>query len=256
MLAKKAGVVIGFANRHSLAWGVAQAWHKEGAALTICVQSARFRPALDALTAGWPVKPHVVDLDVTSDAQVEAAFASAAEAHGGRLDMLLHAVAYASPAAMKGPLLATTRADFAQALDVSSYSFLAVARAAAPLFEKARGGSITTLSYLGASRVVPPYRVMGCAKACLEALARGLAVEMGPQGVRVNVISPGPVNTLAARGIAGFTELREEAESRAPLRRGVSPADVGALAAFLASDAGAGITGATMHVDAGLSALA
>ena len=205
MLANRACAVFGFASTRSLAWGIADAYHSAGAALTICVQSPRFLPALAAATAAWPTPPHTLICDVTSDADIAAAFDAIASTHAGKLHALAHSVAFAPAAAMREPLLRTSRADFLQAHAVSAYSLLALARGAAPLMEAAGGGSIVALSYLGAARAARTYRVMGAAKASLEACARGLAVELGGAGVRVNVISPGPVNTLAARGIEGFT---------------------------------------------------
>ena len=204
-LAQRACAVFGFASTRSLAWGVAEAWHAAGASLTIAVQSPRFLPALAAATAAWPAPPQALVCDVASDAELEAAFAAIAAAHGGKLHALAHSLAFAPAAAMRAPLLHTARADFLQAHAISAYSLLPMARGALPLMRAAGGGSILALSYLGATRAARNYRVMGAAKASLEACARGLAAELGPEGVRVNVISPGPINTLAARGIEGFT---------------------------------------------------
>lgn len=206
MLAHKACAVFGFASRRSLAWGIAAAWARAGAAVTVGIQSERFRGALERAAADWREPPHVVVCDVADDASVAAAIDAVGAARGGVLHALAHSVAFAPAAAMRAPLLDTSRADFLLAHSVSAYSLVALARAAAPLLERGGGGaSITALSYVGATRAVGAYRVMGAAKASLEATARALALELGPRGVRVNVISAGPVDTLAARGIAGFT---------------------------------------------------
>lgn len=194
-------------------------------------------------------------MDVTSDAAIASTF-DQIQADTGRINMLLHSIAYASPAAMKLPLIETTRQDFAQAMDISAYSLVALARTALPLLAAGGGGSILSLSYLGAERAVPTYKVMGPAKAALESLTRGLAVELGPRSIRVNSLSPGPMDTLAARGIAGFTELRAQAGGKAPLGRLATQSDVGAVATFLSSDAAAAITGQTWYVDGGLSIMA
>ena len=205
MLAGKACAVFGFASTRSLAWGIAEAWSAAGASLTIGIQSERFRPALQAATAGWPAAPHTVVCDVANDADMEDAFGSIGATHGGLLHALAHSVAFAPSRAMRAPLLDTARDDFLAAHSVSAYSLLALSRGALPLFRAAGGGSVVALSYLGATRAARNYRVMGAAKASLEACARGLAVELAAHCVRVNVVSPGPVNTLAARGIEGFT---------------------------------------------------
>lgn len=173
--------------------------------MTVAIQSDRFRSALEKAAAGWARPPHIVACDVTRDEDIDAAFAAIAERHGGKLHALAHSLAFAPAAAMKNPLLETTRADFALAHGISAYSLIALARGAAPLMDAAGGGSVMALSYLGAARAAPSYRVMGPAKASLEATARGLAAELGPRGIRVNCISAGPIDTLAARGIAGFT---------------------------------------------------
>ena len=292
MLANRACAVFGFASTRSIAWGIAEAWSAAGASLTIGVQSERFLPALRAATSGWAAPPHVVVCDVASDADIEAAFLAIGAAHGGRLHAVAHSVAFAPSRAMRAPLLDTARDDFLAAHSVSAFSLLALSRGALPLLRAAGGGSVVALSYLGAARAARNYRVMGAAKASLEACARGLAVELAPERVRVNVISPGPVNTLAARGIESFTvrgrgradeekraaylksasrpslpptptppsppvqELREATAARAPLGRDVTPREVGEAATFLASDGAAAITGQTLYVDGGYSAVA
>ncbi len=262
-LAGKRGAVFGFASSRSLAFAIADAWVRGGAeAVTVGVQTARFVPALEKASRHWPMRPHVVECDLASDASLARAWDEIGAHHGARgLQMLAHSAAYASPAALRGSLLETARADFAAAHDASAFSLLALARGAAPLMARGgRGGSVVALSFIGARRAVPAYKVMGPAKASLEACARGLAAELGAQRVRVNVVSAGPIDTLAARGIPGFTALRDAAAARAPLAlpgaRALAAADVGALAAFLASDAAEAITGQTLYVDAGYSALA
>ena len=258
-LAGRCCAVFGFANHRSLAWGAARAYQAAGAAVVVGLAHERFRPALERLTAAWPVPPTVVVADVTDDAALDAAFGAIAAAHGGRLHALLHAVAHAPASALRAPLLECSRADFAATLDVSAFSLLALARRAAPLLEAAGGGSVAALSFAGAARAAPGYGVMGPAKAALEALVRALAVELGPRGVAVNAISPGPVDTLAARGLPGFTALRDRVRAATPVGgagggRPITLDDVGALAAFLATDAGRAVSGQTLLVDAGFSA--
>jgi enoyl-[acyl-carrier protein] reductase I len=248
--------VFGFASTRSLAWGIASAWQAAGATLTIGIQSERFLGALQAATRAWPAPPHAVVCDVAQDASLDAAFAALRAHHGGTLHALAHSVAFAPAAAMRAPLLDTARSDFAAAHDASAYSLLALAQRAAPLMGGGGGGgSILTLSYLGATRAAPNYRVMGAAKASLEACARGLAAELGPRGIRVNVLSVGPVHTLAARGIVDFHALSDAAAARAPLRRSVTLEEVGRAAVFLGSAAGSGVTGQTLYVDAGFSSV-
>ena len=252
MLSNHACAVFGFASTRSIAWGIASAWSKAGAQITIGIQSERFRPALKKAVVTWSTPPHIVVCDASDDASIESAVAEAGAVHGGRLSAVAHSLAWAPATAMRAPLLDTTRADFLAAHAVSSYSLIAFARASAPLLAaQPGGGTIITLSYLGAVRTVENYRVMGLAKASLEAAARGLAVELGPKNIRVNVISAGPVDTLAARGIANFNEMREAVAKHAPLQRDVSIEEVGAVATFLASNAASGITGQTIYVDAG-----
>jgi enoyl-[acyl-carrier protein] reductase I len=247
--------VFGFASTRSLAWGIAQAWAEAGASVTVGIQSERFRPALEAATRGWRAPAHIVECDVNDEGAIEAAFSSIRAHHGGRLDALVHSIAFAPASAMRAPLLATSRADFLSAHATSAYTLLPLARAAAPLLAAGGGGSILALSYLGAQRAAPNYRVMGAAKASLEACARGLAAELGAQGTRVNILSVGPVNTLAARGIADFPELAAHAAARAPLGRGVTLEEVGAAAVALGGAAGRGVTGQTIFLDAGFSAV-
>lgn len=260
-LAGKAAAVFGFASTRSLAWGIAHAWHAAGASVTVGIQSERFRGALERATADWAPPPRVVVCDVSRDEEITRAFEDISRATP-RLHAFAHSIAFAPASAMRAPLLQTGRDDFLLAHSVSAYSLIACARAAAPLMRDGSGadggcagGSIIALSYLGSQRAAGAYRVMGPAKASLEGCARGLALELGPARVRVNVIAAGPVDTLAARGIVGFADLRQDAISRSPLGRGVTAQDVGATATFLASDAAAAITGQVLHVDGGFSAV-
>lgn len=257
MLSGRPCAVFGFASTRSIAWGIASAWSQAGAPLTIGIQSERFRPALTKAVANWETQPHVVVCDALDDASIAAAVASAGAAHGGRLSAMAHSLAWAPTSAMRGTLLETTREEYLQAHSASSYSLISFARAGAPLLAASPGGgSLMTLSYLGAVRAVEKYRIMGLAKASLEAAARGLAVELGPKNIRVNVISAGPIDTLAARGIADFGDMRVGVAARAPLGRDVTIHEVGALAAFLAGQGSSAITGQTLYVDSGFSCVA
>lgn len=259
LLLGKRGVVLGFASIRSLAFSIADSWQKNGCeAITIGIQTERFRPALEKATAKWKNQPHVVICDVSSDTSINSAWEEISTFHGSNgIQMLAHSIAYASTAALKSAFIDTTRADFLGAHDASVYSLIALTRGAVPLMNKGeKGGSIVSLSFIGGQRCVPNYKVMGAAKASLEAVNRQLAVELGPLKIRANVLSPGPIDTLAARGIPGFTTLRDTTNARLPIGRAVVGEDVGALAAFLASDAASAITGQTINVDGGLSALA
>ena len=252
LLATKRALVIGVANERSIAWGIAQALAREGArlAFTFLGESLerRVRPLAESVGAEL-----VAPCDVTDDAQIEALFAEVDRAWGG-LDILIHAVAFANRDDLSGSFVDTSRAGFQLALDVSAYSLVALVRAALPRMQ-ANGGTVLTLTFAGSERVFPNYNVMGVAKAALEACVRYLAVDVGGAGVRVNAISAGPIKTLSAAGIRGFRDMLHVAEERAPLKRNVTPDDVGALALALVGPAGAGITGQTIYVDAGLSIL-
>jgi len=250
-LTGKRALIVGVATDRSIAWGIAQAMHREGAELAFTYASERFLERVEPLakSIGSSI---VLPLDVTVDAQLDAVFAELGQ-RWGSLDILVHAVAFAPREALAGGFVEhTTREAFAIAHDVSSYSLTALARGAAPLM-KGRAGSIVTLSYLGAVRSIPSYNVMGLAKASLEANVRFLAADLGPQGIRVNGISAGPVKTLAAAGIAGFRKMLSRVAEVAPLRRNVTLEDVGNAAAFLASDLASGITAEIVYVDNGFS---
>jgi len=252
ILSGRVGVVFGVANKRSIAWAIAQAWVAAGARLIFNYQGERVRGNVEELAAACGPDTPVAQCDVSRDDEI-AGFFDFVRSSAGRVDLLLHSVAFAPREALEGRFIDTTRQAFAVAHDISAYSLVAVSRAAAPLMTD--GGSIVTLSYYGAEKVVPHYNVMGVAKASLEASVRYLAHDLGPQRIRVNAISAGPVNTLAARGISGFMEMYKHYEAHAPLRRNVTLEEVGQTGLFLASDGGAGITGQTIYVDSGYSVM-
>ena len=252
-LTGKRALIVGVATDRSIAWGIAQAMHREGAELAFTYGGERLRERVEPLAASLG-SDIVMPLDVTVDAQMDAAFAELGQ-RWGALDILVHAVAFAPREAMSGGFVdSTSREAFRIAHDVSSYSLTALARAAAPLMA-GRKGAIITLSYLGAVRSIPSYNVMGLAKASLEANVRFLALDLGPQGVRVNGISAGPIKTLAAAGIGGMRKMLAHVAEVAPLRRNVTTEDVGNTATFLCSDMAAGITGEIVYVDCGFSSV-
>jgi enoyl-[acyl-carrier protein] reductase I len=248
LLSGKIGLVVGVANKRSIAWAIAQAWHAAGAQLAFTYQGERLKENVEELCGTFGPDTLILPCDVTRDDQITAVFGQLRDKYG-RMDLLLHSVAFAPREALEGDFLATTREAFRVAHDVSAYSLVALAREAAPLMTQ--GGSIVAMTYYGSEKVVPHYNVMGVAKASLEASARYLAYELGPRRIRVNCISAGPVNTLAARGIAGFTDMLKHYEAHAPLRRNVTPAELGATGVFLASDGAAGMTGQVVYVDSG-----
>jgi len=250
-LAGKRALIVGVATERSIAWGIAQAMHREGAALAFSYVNDKLKERVEPLARSLD-SPLTMPLDVTVDAQIDAAF-ERLKREWGQIDILVHAVAFAPREALAGGFLeATSRESFRIAHDVSSYSFTALARGAQPLMA-GRAGALLTLSYLGAERSIPAYNVMGLAKASLEANVRFLAADLGPAGVRVNAISAGPIKTLSAAGIAGFRKMLGHVGAVAPLRRNVTLEDVGNAAAFLCSDLAAGITGEILHVDSGFS---
>ena len=261
------GLIVGVANKRSIAWGIAQAAHREGAQLAFTYQGERLKESVAELAQGLHAQrlspegglslspgptPPLFDCDVTRDDQLDAVF-EGLKSQWGRLDFLVHAVAYAKREELEGEFAATSRGGYALALDVSSYSLTALARRAAPLMTE--GGSIVTLTYYGAEKVVPRYNVMGVAKAALEASVRYLAFDLGPKNIRVNALSSGPIQTLAARGISGFTDMMKIVESRAPLRRNVGLEEVANAAVFLLSPLASGVTGHTLYVDCGYNIL-
>ena len=248
LLEGKLGVVFGVANQRSIAWAIAQAWARGGAKLAFTYQGERVKENVAELAGTFGGDTLLLPCDVTKDEEIAAVFKSVGEKFG-KLHLLLHSVAFAPKDALEGDFVNTTREAFRVAHDVSAYSLVALARAAAPLMTD--GGSIVAMSYYGAEKVVPHYNVMGVAKAALEASTRYLAYDLGPKKIRVNCISAGPVNTLAARGIAGCSEILKHYEAYAPLKRNVLPDELGATGAFLASDGAAAITGQVIYVDCG-----
>jgi enoyl-[acyl-carrier protein] reductase I len=248
LLEGKTGVIMGVASERSIGWGIAQALHKEGARLAFTyageAMERRVRPLAESL--GEKV---VVPCDVSSDAEITRAFETIGSEFGG-VDVLIHSIAFANREDLKQRFVDTSREGFRVALDVSAYSLVATARAVRPLMA-GRRGSILTLSYYGAEKVMPNYNVMGLAKAALEAGVRYLAADLGPEGIRVNAISAGPIKTLAAAGIAGFRELLHHNEVVAPLRRNITLDDVGGAALFLCSEWASGVTGEVLYVDSG-----
>ncbi len=245
-------LVFGVANERSIAWGISQAFHAEGAKLgfTFVGEALEKRVRPLAASVGSDL---VLPCDVASDEQIASVF-DAVKAQWGRLDGVVHAVAFANREDLEGRFVDTGRAGFHMALDISAYSLVALARAAEPLLAQSKG-SIVTLTYYGSEKVVQNYNVMGVAKAALEASVRYLAADLGPSGVRVNAISAGPIKTLAASGIKGFRGILGFAAEKAPLRRNVTLEDVAGAAVYLCSDLGAGVTGETLHVDAGYNIL-
>jgi enoyl-[acyl-carrier protein] reductase I len=251
--AGKFGLIVGVANKYSIAWSIAQTVANRGATLALTYQG-RFEDHVKKLAGELPEAPMVLPCDVTSDGDIAAVFEQL-DARFGGLDFLVAGAAFAPPAELEGDFLDTSRDGFRTALDISAYSLIALTRGAAPLMEKRGGGSVLTLTYLGSDRVFPHYNVMGVAKAALESSVRYLAASTGPRNIRVNAVSAGPIKTVAARGISGFTDILKVYPERAPLRRNVDAAEVAESAAFLLSDAGRGITGEVLIVDAGYHAV-
>ena len=250
MFEGKRGLVLGVANRRSIAWAIARRLAAGGAQLAFTFQGERIEGSVRELAASVS-SPLVTSCDVRSDDDVARVFAEVRESFGGGLDLLVHSVAFAAAEDLAGRFTDTSRDRFWTCLDVSAYSLVACARAAEPLMETRGGGSILTMTYLGGVRAVPHYNVMGVAKAALDASVRYLAWDLGPKNIRVNAISAGPVRTLAARSIAGFPTMEAIVEERAPLHRQIDAGDVGAAAAYLLSDAARNVSATTLFVDAG-----
>jgi enoyl-[acyl-carrier protein] reductase I len=251
LLENKFGIIFGVANKRSIAWATARACMNAGARLAFTYQSERLKENVESLTAGTDAP--LVQCDVTKPEEVEAAFAAVRERFG-RLDFLVHSLAFAPREALEGEFVATTREAFLTALDISAYSLAELARAAAPLMTE--GGSIVSMTYYGAEKVVQNYNVMGVAKAALEASTRYLASDLGPRNIRVNAVSAGPINTLAARGVGNLGTMLKHHAERAPLRRNVEAREVGNAALFLLSPLASGITGEVLHVDCGYNIMA
>jgi enoyl-[acyl-carrier protein] reductase I len=243
LLAGKTALILGIANKWSLAYAIAQAFHREGAKLILTYQGERLQKSVEQFAQEFG-GARTFDCDVTKEEDL-ARLAGIGE----KLDIVVHSIAFANREDLERPFVETSRAGYLMAQEVSAYSMVAVARAAAPLMTD--GGSMMTLTYLGSQRVLTNYNVMGVAKAALEAAVRYLAGELGPQKIRVNAISAGPVKTAAARGIKDFSKILEAVSARAPFRRNTNPAEVADAAVFLASDLGRGVTGDVMFVDAG-----
>lgn len=249
----KRALIIGIASHRSIAWGIAEAMHREGAQLALTYQTERLKERVDEAAQQFG-SGIVLPLDVSSDAQIDAVFAALGR-HWDGFDILVHAVGFAPREALQGEFLdGLTREAFNVAHDISSYSLAALAKAARPQM-RGRNGAILTLTYLGAERALANYNVMGLAKASLEANVRYLAYNLGPEGTRVNAISAGPIKTLAAAGIANFRKMLDHVEQHAPLRRSVTIEEVGNAAAFLCSDLASGISGEVTYVDAGYNVL-
>lgn len=248
----RVAVIFGLANKRSIAWGIAQKLHEAGAKLAICYQNERLKAEAQDLIAELPGAA-AFQCDVSSDAEIEQVFAQLKEQYG-KLHILVHSVAFAPADELKNDFLQTSRDGFRIAHDISVYSLIAVSRAAAPLMTE--GGSIVTLTYYGAEKVVSHYKVMGVAKAALEATVRYLAADLGKQNIRVNAISAGPIMTLAARGIGDLRTMLKYHEERSPLHHNTEQSEVGNTATYLASDLASGVTGEVLYVDSGFNIMA
>ena len=251
-LSGKTGLIVGVANKRSIAWAIAQAASAAGARLAVTYQGERLEENVRDLTASLK-EPLVLPLDVSDDAQIARVFEAIDREFGG-LDFLVHGAAFAPREELSAPFVQTSRDGFRLSLDISAYSLIALARGAMPLMERRGGGSILTLTYLGSERVFPNYNVMGVAKAALEATVRYLAADLGPKSIRVNAISAGPIKTLAAAGISGFSSILQVYRDRAPLHRTVETAEVADAAMFLLGPAGRAVTAEVLMVDGGYHA--
>src|SRR5881409_4090258 len=247
LLEGKRAVIFGVANDRSIAWAISEAFHAEGAELAFTYAGEILEKRVRPLAEGIGSKI-ILPCDVTKDEEVEYVF-SALKREWDGLDILIHAIAFANKEDLSNPYVQTSRAGFHLAMDVSAYSFVALARHAAPLME-GRNGSILTLTYMGSEKVIPNYNVMGVAKAALEASVRYLAHDLGPRGIRVNAISAGPIRTLSSAGVGGFTDILDHVARRAPLRRNITAEEVGDASLFLLGPWSRGITGSILYVDA------
>jgi enoyl-[acyl-carrier protein] reductase I len=250
----KRGLVLGVANRRSIAWAIAKRLADNGAQLAFTFQGGRIESNVRELAA-TVASPLVTACDVRSDEEIARVFTEVGDAFGGQLDLLVHSVAFAAAEDLEGRFTDTPRDRFWMALDVSAYSLVACTRAAEPLMEAAGGGAIVTMTYLGGERAVPHYNVMGVAKATLDSSVKYLAWDLGRKNIRVNAVSAGPVRTLAARSIAGFPTMEAIVEERAPLHRHIDAGDVGAAAAYLLGEDARNVTGTTLYVDSGYHAM-
>jgi enoyl-[acyl-carrier protein] reductase I len=254
LLDGKKALIFGVANKRSIAWGIATALQREGAQLAFSYAMERLKSNVDELVATLPGHEQmpIIECDVTKPEAIDALFAALA-ARWGSLDILVHSIAFAPIEELKGSFTGISRDGLLSAIDVSAYSLVSLTRAAVPLFEKAGGGSVMSLTFNAAERVVPSYNVMAIAKAALEAETRYLAADLGPKNIRVNTISAGPLKTLAASAVKGISAARELWEAKAPLRRNVTQDEVGNVAVFLASEWSRSITGATLFADNGMN---
>lgn len=249
LLEGKTGIVFGVANKRSIAWAIAQTLHKAGMQLAFTYQGERLKDSVEELTSTMP-NSTLLPCDVTVDAEIDTVFKTVGEKFG-KLDTVIHSVAFAPREDMENEFIKTTRNGFKTAHDISAFSLVAMTQAALPWMEKAGGGSVLAMSYYGAVKAVVGYNVMGVAKSSLESSVRYLAADLGPKNIRVNAISAGPVNTLAARGVRGFTDMLKYSAEKAPLRRNVKLEEIGNAALFLCSDMSSGITGEVLYVDCG-----
>lgn len=252
LLEGKRALIFGVANDHSIAWGIAQAFHKHGAELAFSYAAEplerRVQPLAESVGSTFVEK-----CDVSNDDEIETLFEKA-KSELGEIDILVHAIAFADREELKGAFYETSRSGFQKALDISAFSFAALARACLPLMPE--GGSMMTMTYYGSEKVAPNYNVMGVAKAALEATTRYLAADLGPKGIRVNAISAGPIRTLSAAGVSGFKRMYREFADLAPIRRNITPEDVGGAATWLASDLSSAVTGEVVFVDGGYNIMA
>lgn len=253
LLEGKNALIMGVADKHSIAWGITEAFHNAGANIILTYQTERLKRNVEKLAASLERQPTLIGpCDVQKDEELDTTFAQVTQTFGGKLDILVHCLAFAPREELRGNFIDTSRAGFQMATDISSYSLIACARQAKPLLEAAGGGSILTLTYLGSEKVVKNYNVMGIAKAALEANMRYLANDLGPFKIRVNAISAGPIKTLAAAGgIGGFSKVLDVVKSIAPLRENVETSEVGDVAVFLGSQMSRAITGEIIFVDNG-----
>lgn len=250
MLEGKTGIIFGVANKRSIAWACASAMHAHGAQLAFTYQGERLKENVDKLTAPEMPDSLIVPCDVTNQTEVDAVFESVGAKYG-KLDFIIHSIAFAPREALEGEFVETSRDAFLKAMEISAYSLPQLAKAARPLMKT--GGSIVTMSYYGAEKVVQNYNVMGVAKAALEASTRYLAADLGKDNIRVNAISAGPLKTLASAGVGKIGQMQQQVAEKAPLRRNVEHSEVGNTALFLVSDLSSGITGETIYVDCGIN---
>jgi enoyl-[acyl-carrier protein] reductase I len=252
LLQNKTGIIFGVANKRSIAWATAQALHQAGARLAFAYQGERLKENVEKLTSDEMPGSLLLSCDVTKQEEVDETFRRVGEEFG-RLDFLIHSIAFAPREALEGEYMKVERDAFLSALEVSAYSLTQLTRAAAPLMTE--GGSVVTMTFHGAEKVYQGYNIMGVAKAALESSVRYLAVDLGPKNIRVNAISAGPIQTLAARGVSGLSNMLKHHAERAPLKRNVEPREVGNTALFLCSSLSSGITGETIYVDCGYNVM-